>query len=307
MGCACGFTPPECPAGRGDARSPAPAGGARRPLPRVSGRAPIGGGPGRTGGLDRGRPPGARAVAAHGCPAPSGTEAGRSGTRSGGWTATRRRRWTPRPGSPSHPPGPGWRAGRAAGPSRSGSARRCRRETGRPPDPVQRSRSTTLSYDSLLTGSGSRVYHPPMFERFSDRARRVVVQAQEEARRLNHNHIAPEHLLLALLDGQGLAARALQSLGVQLEDTAHRIEARLPVGEGPAALGHIPFTWEAKKVLELSLREALSLGHNYIGTKHILLGLFRESQGDAGAVVQALGVGAGEVRATIVELLRSEE
>jgi len=142
-----------------------------------------------------------------------------------------------------------------------------------------------------------------MFERFSDRARRVVVQAQEEARRLNHNHIAPEHLLLALLDGQGLAARALQSLGVQLEDTAHRIEARLPVGEGPAALGHIPFTWEAKKVLELSLREALSLGHNYIGTEHILLGLFRESEGDAGAVVQALGVGAGEVRATIVELL----
>ena len=118
-----------------------------------------------------------------------------------------------------------------------------------------------------------------MFERFTDRARRVVVLAQEEARLLNHDYIGTEHILLGLVhEEQGVAARALTELGISLE--AVRDEVRQTIGQGDSPpTGHIPFTPRAKKVLELSLREALALGHNYIGTEHILLGLLREGQG----------------------------
>src|SRR5947207_9407082 len=118
-----------------------------------------------------------------------------------------------------------------------------------------------------------------MFERFTERARRVVVLAQEEARALNHNYIGTEHILLGLVyDGEGVAAEALESLGISLE--AVRLQVEEIIGRGASAsTGHIPFTPRAKKVLELSLREALQLGHDYIGTEHILLGLIREGEG----------------------------
>ena len=142
-----------------------------------------------------------------------------------------------------------------------------------------------------------------MFERFTDKARRVVVLAQEEARMLNHNYIGTEHLLLGLIhEGEGVAARALESLGVSL--TAVRRNVEEIVGQGQAApTGHIPFTPRAKKVLELSLREALQLGHNYIGTEHILLGLIREGEGVAAQVLQKLGADLNRVRQTVIQLL----
>jgi ATP-dependent Clp protease ATP-binding subunit ClpA len=117
-----------------------------------------------------------------------------------------------------------------------------------------------------------------VFERFTDRARRVVVLAQEEARLLNHNYIGTEHILLGLIhEGEGVAAKALESLGISLEAVRNQVEEIIGQG-GSSPSGHIPFTPRAKKVLELSLREALQLGHNYIGTEHILLGLIREEQ-----------------------------
>jgi ATP-dependent Clp protease ATP-binding subunit ClpC len=118
-----------------------------------------------------------------------------------------------------------------------------------------------------------------MFERFTDRARRVVVLAQEEARLLNHNYVGTEHVLLGLIrESQGVAAKALESLGISLE--AVRTQVEEIIGQGQMApTGHIPFTPRAKKVLELSLREAKQLGHDYIGTEHILLGLIREGEG----------------------------
>src|SRR3990170_2789791 len=120
-----------------------------------------------------------------------------------------------------------------------------------------------------------------MFERFTDRARRVVVLAQEEARMLNHNYIGTEHILLGLIhEGEGVAAKALESLGISLEGVRQQVEEIIGQGQ-QAPSGHIPFTPRAKKVLELSLREALQLGHNYIGTEHILLGLIREGAGGA--------------------------
>jgi ATP-dependent Clp protease ATP-binding subunit ClpC len=142
-----------------------------------------------------------------------------------------------------------------------------------------------------------------VFERFTDRARRTVVFAQEEARMLNHNYIGTEHILLGLLrEDEGVAARALTTLGVSLE--AVRRDVGEIVGRGSEApRGHIPFTPRAKKVLELSLREALQLGHNYIGTEHILLGLIREGEGVAAQVLQKLGAGLNQVRRTVVELL----
>src|SRR6266545_2939552 len=119
-----------------------------------------------------------------------------------------------------------------------------------------------------------------MFERFTDRARRVVVLAQEEARMLNHNYIGTEHILLGLIhEGEGVAAKALESLGIALEGVRQQVEEIIGQGQH-APSGHIPFTPRAKKVLELSLREALQLGHNYIGTEHILLGLIREGKLD---------------------------
>ena len=128
-----------------------------------------------------------------------------------------------------------------------------------------------------------------MFERFTDRARRVVVLAQEEARLLDHNYIGTEHVLLGLIhEGEGVAAKALEELGISLE--AVRREVEEIIGQGASApSGHIPFTPRAKKVLELALREALQLGHNYIGTEHILLGLIREGEGVAAQVLVRLG------------------
>jgi hypothetical protein len=142
-----------------------------------------------------------------------------------------------------------------------------------------------------------------MFERFTDRARRVVVLAQEEARLLDHNYIGTEHILLGLIhEGQGVAAKALESLDVSLE--AVRAEVTEIIGRGAEApTGHIPFTPRAKKVLELSLREALELGHNYIGTEHILLGLLREGQGVGAQVLVKLGAGRDRVRQQVVQVL----
>ena len=141
-----------------------------------------------------------------------------------------------------------------------------------------------------------------MFERFTDRARRVVVLAQEEARLLNHNYIGTEHVLLGLVhEGEGLAAQALESLGVSLEAVRAQVEEIIGHG-GQAISGHIPFTPRAKKVLELSLREALQLGHNYIGTEHILLGLIREGEGVAAQVLVRLGADLPVVRSRVILL-----
>jgi ATP-dependent Clp protease ATP-binding subunit ClpA len=144
-----------------------------------------------------------------------------------------------------------------------------------------------------------------MFERFTDRARRVVVLAQEEARLLNHNYIGTEHILLGLIhEGQGVAAMALESLGFSLQ--AVRAQVEEIIGQGQSApVGHIPFTPRAKKVLELSLREALQLGHNYIGTEHILLGLIREGEGVAAQVLVKLGADLSRVRQQVIQVLSS--
>jgi ATP-dependent Clp protease ATP-binding subunit ClpA len=142
-----------------------------------------------------------------------------------------------------------------------------------------------------------------VFERFTDRARRVVVLAQEEARLLNHNYIGTEHILLGLIhEGEGVAAMALESLGISLEAVRAQVEEIIGHG-GSAPSGHIPFTPRAKKVLELSLREALQLGHNYIGTEHILLGLIREGDGVAAQVLVKLGADLSRVRQQVIQLL----
>ena len=142
-----------------------------------------------------------------------------------------------------------------------------------------------------------------MFERFTERARRVVVLAQEEARLLNHNYIGTEHILLGLIhEGEGVAARALETMGIGLDSVRQQVVDI--IGQGSQApSGHIPFTPRAKKVLELSLREALQLGHNYIGTEHILLGLIREGEGVAAQVLQKLGADLHKVRQTVIQLL----
>ncbi len=142
-----------------------------------------------------------------------------------------------------------------------------------------------------------------MFERFTDRARRVVVLAQEEARLLNHNYIGTEHILLGLIhEGEGVAAKALESLSISLEAVRSQVEDIIGQG-GSSPSGHIPFTPRAKKVLELSLREALQLGHNYIGTEHILLGLIREGEGVAAQVLVKLGADLSRVRQQVIQLL----
>ena len=142
-----------------------------------------------------------------------------------------------------------------------------------------------------------------MFERFTDRARRVVVLAQEEARLLNHNYIGTEHILLGLVhEGEGVAARALTSLDISLEAVRAQVNAIIGRG-GQAPSGHIPFTPRAKKVLELSLRESMQLGHNYIGTEHVLLGLIREGEGVAAQVLVNLGADLSVVRQRVVKLL----
>ncbi|GAB3596021.1 ATP-dependent Clp protease ATP-binding subunit [Angustibacter peucedani] len=142
-----------------------------------------------------------------------------------------------------------------------------------------------------------------MFERFTDRARRVVVLAQEEARMLNHNYIGTEHILLGLIhEGEGVAAKALESLGISLDAVREQVQEIIGQGQ-QAPSGHIPFTPRAKKVLELSLREALQLGHNYIGTEHILLGLIREGEGVAAQVLVKLGADLNRVRQQVIQLL----
>jgi ATP-dependent Clp protease ATP-binding subunit ClpC len=146
-----------------------------------------------------------------------------------------------------------------------------------------------------------------MFERFTDRARKVVVLAQEEAATHNHDRIGTEHLLLALIrEGSGVAAKALESLGVSHEAVRQRIDEIIGHGE-QAPSGHIPFTPRAKNVLRLSLREALQLGHNYIGTEHLLLGLLREGDGVAAQVLVSLGVDLNRVRQRVILLLSEYE
>jgi Clp amino terminal domain, pathogenicity island component len=145
-----------------------------------------------------------------------------------------------------------------------------------------------------------------MFERFTDRARRVIVLAQEEARLLDHDYIGTEHILLGLIrEREGVAAQALESLGISLE--AVRAEVEQVIGRGQTTPGpQIPFTPRSKKVLELSLREARSLGHDYIGTEHILLGLIREGEGVAAQVLVKLGADLSRVRQQAIELLSGE-
>jgi hypothetical protein len=142
-----------------------------------------------------------------------------------------------------------------------------------------------------------------MFEHFTDRARRVLVLAQEEARQLNHSFIGTEHILLGLIhEDEGIAAHALKSLGISLEAVREKVEETIgPAGAAPT--GSPPFTSRAKKVLELSLRESLQLGHNYIGTEHMLLGLVREGDGVAAQVLQSLGADLSRVRQQVIQLL----
>jgi ATP-dependent Clp protease ATP-binding subunit ClpA len=143
-----------------------------------------------------------------------------------------------------------------------------------------------------------------MFERFSDRARRVLVLAQEEARLLNHSFIGTEHLLLGLIaENDGVAAHALAAMGITLERVRERVEETIGLSARGSEGGQAPFTPRAKKVLELSLREALQLGHNYIGTEHILLGIVREGEGVGAQVLQSLGADLPRVRRQVTGLL----
>ena len=169
--------------------------------------------------------------------------------------------------------------------------------TPRPSLPRHPRRYTRTQYPPIPDGV------VPLFERFTDRARRVVVLAQEEARLLNHSYIGTEHILLGLIhEGEGVAAKALESLSITLDSVRAQVEEIIGQG-GSSPSGHIPFTPRAKKVLELSLREALQLGHNYIGTEHILLGLLREGEGVATQVLVKLGADLGKVRQQVIQLL----
>ncbi|MEK9578252.1 MAG: Clp protease N-terminal domain-containing protein, partial [Aquiluna sp.] len=142
-----------------------------------------------------------------------------------------------------------------------------------------------------------------MFEKFTDKARRVVVLAQEEAKLLNHNYIGTEHILLGLIrEGEGVAAKALEALNINLEQVREQVQDIIGQGQQSPS-GHIPFTPRAKKVLELSLREALQLGHSYIGTEHLLLGLIREGEGVAAQVLTKLGADTNKVRQQVIQLL----
>ena len=146
-----------------------------------------------------------------------------------------------------------------------------------------------------------------MFERFTDRARRVVVLAQEEARMLHHDHIGTEHILLGLIgEGEGVAAKALESLGISQEAVRQQVEEIIGQ-DRQAPSGHIPLTPRTKKVLELSLREALQLGHNYIGTEHILLGLIGEGEGVAVQVLVKLGADPSRIRQQVIQLLQGSQ
>jgi ATP-dependent Clp protease ATP-binding subunit ClpC len=143
-----------------------------------------------------------------------------------------------------------------------------------------------------------------VFERLTDRARRVVVRAHEEAARLNHDHVGTEHVLLALTHESvgGVGAKALESLGIDLKAVRQRVEEIVGRGE-QAPPGHIPFTPQAKKVLELAGKEARALGHDYIGTEHVLLGLFREGGGVAAQVLSGLGADLEGAREQVISSL----
>jgi ATP-dependent Clp protease ATP-binding subunit ClpC len=146
-----------------------------------------------------------------------------------------------------------------------------------------------------------------MFERFTDRARRVVVLAQEEARELGHDYIGTEHFLLGLIhEGDGVAVKVLGRLGVSPDDVRSRVLEAIGRGEHENA-EHIPFTPRAKEVLELSLRESRQIGHDYIGTEHLLLGLLREGQGVAAQVLSDAGVTLDQARRQVLELLYGGE
>ena len=146
-----------------------------------------------------------------------------------------------------------------------------------------------------------------MFERFTDRARRVIVLAQEEARMLSHGYIGTEHLLLGLIhEGGGVSGAALESLSITLDDARAQVVSIVPRGQEPLS-GHIPFTPRAKKILELSLREALDLGHSSIGPEHILLGIVREGQGVANQVLANLGANGTWVRAEVMRFIQQRE
>ena len=146
-----------------------------------------------------------------------------------------------------------------------------------------------------------------MFERFTDRARRVLVLAQEEAKGLHHNYIGTEHILLGLVhEGDGIAAKALESLGVTIDSLREEVVKLSEPSSGPTP-NSPAFTVSAKKVLEYSLREALQLGHNYIGTEHMLLGLVREGEGTGSKVLMNLGIDLARVRSQVMQIVSSYE
>jgi ClpA/ClpB-like protein len=167
---------------------------------------------------------------------------------------------------------------------------------------AQQRHSTLRSLIGQLKG-GVEAVMEGAFSRFSDRARLVVVLAQDEARRLGHNYIGTEHLLLGLLvEGEGIGARALQEAGITLDTARAGVEEIVGCGQETPG-GHLPFVSQAKKVLELALRESLRLNHNYIGTEHILLGLLREGEGAGAQIIAAAGVQPGQLRDSVLALL----
>src|ERR1700749_168958 len=143
-----------------------------------------------------------------------------------------------------------------------------------------------------------------MSSRFTERAQRVILIAQEEAKRLNHDYVGTEHILLGLIAlGEGVAAQVLANLGVDLRRVRAEIEKIVGTGDNVMLLGEIPFTPRAKKVLELAVEEAQNMGHNYVGTEHLLLGLIREEEGVAARVLENLGVRLDVVREEVISLL----
>src|SRR5687767_11857271 len=146
-----------------------------------------------------------------------------------------------------------------------------------------------------------------MFDRFTDRARKVMGLARQEAQRFNHDYIGTEHILLGLVqEGSGVAASVLKNLDIDLKKIRQEVEKLVSTGTTMVTMGQLPFTPRAKKVLELSLEEASNLGHTYIGTEHLLLGLIRESEGIAAQVLRNLKVKVEDVREEVLELLGAE-
>src|SRR6266511_3340111 len=194
-------------------------------------------------------------------------------------------------------------------PTRRSSSSRTSPPSGRRSSAARRARPSRSRPRAVLWSTRSwRSKRPRLrgvFERFTERARQVVVLAQDEARALRHNYIGTEHLLLGLLrEEEGLGARVLESFGVTVEDVRRDVERIIGVGD-EVENGQIPFTPRGKKVLELALREAQSLGHNHIGTEHILLGLARENEGVAARILMDHGASARALAAKTVELLGS--